>query len=405
MSWSEAQAATLSGKYEAINHKWMGTEMLRQVDLRVVGIVVAIMSSVLFALFLGVFVLRRQVRKATRELQQVAWDLQVETSQFLRAEYLGKLGNWSLDLSTLLIRGSEGARKIYGVIDQELTLQEIQNCRLPEYKELGDRMLKELIAGTAPYNLEAKIKRISDGSIRAIRSVAEYDPEKKLVFGVIQDVTEQRAIEDALRKSLEEKETLLREVHHRVRNNLQVITSILNLEQAELPAESANIFEDTQARIRSIALVHEHLYRSTSLSQIELSEYIRDIANAAMEIYFKKDVTLTADIEPLEVSIDVATPLGLFIVEAITNAIRHGIDKHPSGTVHIQLTKMDDPYLAHLTIHDSGDGFDVEHDVEGLGSKLMEALSTQLHGVLKKYNDNGAVVDLVFRAIQPISTN
>jgi two-component sensor histidine kinase/ABC-type amino acid transport substrate-binding protein len=393
-----------TGEYEAINRKWMGAEIFRQVDLRIVGIAVAIMSFVLFVLFLGVFVLSRQVQKATRELQQVAWNLQIEKSQFLRAEQLSKLGNWSLDLTTMVIRGSEGAQKIYGVADRELTLQEVQSCRLPEYKESGDQMLRDLIAGVTPYLLETKIQRISDGSIRAIRSAAEYDPEKKLVFGVIQDVTEQRAIEDALRKSLEEKETLLREVHHRVKNNLQVITSILNLEQAELPAETANIFEDTQARIRSMALVHEYLYRSTSLSQIGLQEYIRDVADAAMDIYFKKGVMLTADIEALEVSIDVATPLGLFTMEAITNAIRHGINGHPSGSVHITLNMLTNDQ-AQLTIHDTGDGFDTEHDVEGLGSKLMEALASQLHGVLRKYNDNGAVVDLVFRAIQLPAAN
>ncbi len=390
---------------ESIDRKWLGIEILKKVDFRIVGIVAAIVVVIVTILFLGVFLLRRRVYQATEELQKTALALRIEKSQFLRAEQLAGIGNWSLDLKVMLIRGSSGAQVIYGVEDRPLTLEDVQSCRLPEYKDLGNTALQNLITGTAPYSIEFKIKRVNDQEIRTIRSAAEFDRDKGIVFGVIQDITDQREVESALRKSIAEKEMLLREVHHRVKNNLQVITSILNLEQDQFSTEMSQIFEDTQARIRSMALVHEHLYRSTSLSQISLPEYIRDVANAAMEIYYKENITLNMDIASFEVSIDTATPLGLFTMEAITNAIRHGINGHASGTISIQVVLEDRPGYAKLIIKDSGQGFNEATDKAGLGSRLMEALASQLRGTLRKYNDQGAVVELVFRADPITPTN
>jgi len=390
---------------ENIDRKWLGIEILKKVDFRIVGIVAAIVVVIVTILFLGVFLLRRRVYQATEELQKTALALRIEKSQFLRAEQLAGIGNWSLDLKVMLIRGSSGAQVIYGVEDRPLTLEDVQSCRLPEYKDLGNTALQNLITGTAPYSIEFKIKRVNDQEIRTIRSAAEFDRDKGIVFGVIQDITDQREVESALRKSIAEKEMLLREVHHRVKNNLQVITSILNLEQDQFSTEMSQIFEDTQARIRSMALVHEHLYRSTSLSQISLPEYIRDVANAAMEIYYKENITLNMDIASFEVSIDTATPLGLFTMEAITNAIRHGINGHASGTISIQVVLEDRPGYAKLIIKDSGQGFNEATDKAGLGSRLMEALASQLRGTLRKYNDQGAVVELVFRADPITPTN
>jgi len=383
---------------ENIDQRWLGIELLKKMDLRIVGAVVAIAACVSALLALGILLLRRQIYRATSELQATAAALRIERSQFLRAEGLARIGNWSLDLKTMAIRGSSGAQAIYGVEDRPLTLADVQACRLPEFKDSVDNALKDLLAGVAPYNIEFKIQRVADKTTRFIRSAAEFDKDKGIVFGVIQDITDQREVENALRTSIAEKEMLLREVHHRVKNNLQVITSILNLEQDQFPAEMSQIFEDTQARIRSMSLVHEHLYQSTSLSQISLLEYIRDVANAAMEIYYKENITLNMDIASFEVSIDTATPLGLFTMEAITNAIRHGINGHASGTISIQVTLEDLPGYAKLIVRDSGRGFNEATDKAGLGSRLMEALASQLRGNLRKYNDQGAIVELIFRA-------
>src|SRR5208283_3851046 len=148
---------------------------------------------------------------------------------------------------------------------------------------------------------------------------------------LIQDITERKKAEEQIQQSLREKETLLRELYHRTKNNMQVITSLLDLQSRGIDnKKTLQILEDTKDRIHSMSLVHEKLYKAKNLSQVYLSDYIKDLADALMKSHHAdmEQISLHVEVERIPVSIDTITPLGLVINELITNALKYAFPKN-----------------------------------------------------------------------------
>ena len=202
------------------------------------------------------------------------------------------------------------------------------------------------------------------------------------VASAIRDVTAQRNAEELLQSSLREKETLLKEVHHRVKNNLQVISSLLNMQSQSLPDPSARaLFGLCQARIQSIALVHEKLYRSSDLSHIDFVDYLRTLCLYVFRDLSARERGLKYEIQSCEVRlpVDTAVPLGLITNELIMNSLKHAFPEGAAGTVSICLRRRESGSLE-LSIADDGIGFDFQASKarNGLGLELITALSAQV---------------------------
>lgn len=205
------------------------------------------------------------------------------------------------------------------------------------------------------------------------------------VAGAIRDVTAHRQAEKLLQASLREKETLLKEVHHRVKNNLQVISSLLNMQSRTLSDPSArSLFALCQTRIQSIALVHEKLYRSSDLSHIDFVDYLRTLTLYLFRDLNARERGLQFEIQACEVKlpIDTAVPLGLMTNELVMNSLKHAFSERPVGTVQIHLSRPE-PSRLELSIGDDGVGFDFEAVKErgGLGLELVSALAAQVEAV------------------------
>lgn len=187
----------------------------------------------------------------------------------------------------------------------------------------------------------------------------------------------------------EERKTLLKEVHHRVKNNLQVITSLLSLQTPQIKDEhTIQLFQQSQYRINAMAMVHEMLYQSDDLAKIQIKPYFQELVNSLVFSIkgAKNNIKVNLDIPPIYLGLDTAIPLGLLINEVITNALTHGIKGDTPGEIYIQLEPKETPHFL-LKIGDNGIGCPDSitfKNTPSLGLKLMYQLSRQLLGKIEK---------------------
>jgi two-component sensor histidine kinase len=215
-----------------------------------------------------------------------------------------------------------------------------------------------------------------------------------------QEITEREHAEVQLRASLEEKEMLLKEIHHRVKNNLQVISSLLNLQASYLKDENiSEIFRETRNRVKAMALVHEQLYRSRDMARIESADYIRTLIHEVYHSYKAKPgyLTLNVNVDKIPIDVDRAILCGLIINELVTNSLKYAFPDAKNGEIHIGFQLNNDKYA--LTISDNGIGFPEDLDfqnTESLGLQLVCSLSKQLHGDIELDRSNGTTFRITF---------
>lgn len=214
---------------------------------------------------------------------------------------------------------------------------------------------------------------------------------KRSILVTIVDVSELKNAENEIKKSLQEKEVLLREINHRVKNNLQIITSLLHLQESSAADEDpVDVLKKTQGRVKSMAMVQEKLSQSPSLSHINLKNYVEKLVNDILNSYGKSETIKTSlSVEKLDVNIDTAIPVGLIINELITNTVKYAF-KHYQGTITLNIsTKYEDlDKFIEIRIADDGIGIPENIDPENsdsLGLQLVNSLVNQLEGKME-YN-------------------
>jgi two-component sensor histidine kinase len=217
------------------------------------------------------------------------------------------------------------------------------------------------------------------------------------------------ARENELRESLQQKEILVREIHHRVKNNLQLVMSLLNLHARRIRDPRAEVaFAEARSRINALATLHRRLYESESLQEIDLKWFLEDLCAELRRggLSRGRHVELTVDSPSEVIGPDVAVPLGLLVTEAITNAYKHAFNEREGGHIKVQIVR-ESPSTVLLVIRDDGIGFDMaasSPDQSGLGRSLIEAFVRQLRGELETRSDEGTVVQVRFPAqVKPVA--
>ncbi len=206
-----------------------------------------------------------------------------------------------------------------------------------------------------------------------------------------------------LTKLNQQKEMLIKEVHHRVKNNLMIISSLLNLQSNYLKdEESKEIFKESQNRAKSMALIHERLYRSADLKNIDFKEYITTLGNDLYRTYVKDPsrVGLKLNIQDVNIDINAAIPLGLILNELITNAMKHAFPNGKEGAVSITFGKNDDEFI--LKVSDDGIGFPSDLDytkTNSLGMQLVTSLTSQINGKIEMNRDHGTKFIITFKEL------
>lgn len=205
-----------------------------------------------------------------------------------------------------------------------------------------------------------------------------------LLQGVAFDITETRRAEEVVRATLREKETLLKEIHHRVKNNLQITSSLLRLQLGTVSDPAArHVLQDSQDRIRSMALVHEMLYRSADLSRVDFAHYIRELLEQLFRAHNVDTARITYHIRipDLVLGVDLAMPVGLIINELVANSLKHGFAGRTTGNVDVELDVTSGAY--ELRVRDNGIGLGtlpIPGTKATLGLQLVRTLTEQLGG-------------------------
>jgi two-component sensor histidine kinase len=206
-------------------------------------------------------------------------------------------------------------------------------------------------------------------------------------------------------QSLLEKETLLREIHHRVKNNLQIISSLLNIQSDNVtdPTVLSSIKEG-QSRVQAMSLIHQNLYQSEHLSNVDIENYLKELVVYLSEMFAgqNKDIEIVVDANKIEFDIDTAIPLGLIVNELVSNAYKYAFDNQQKGKVHIGIKAINDTDYE-LNVKDDGKGLPDDFDPtksKSLGLKLVKILSKQLRGKFKSSSSNGAVFVVTFKDLR-----
>lgn len=250
--------------------------------------------------------------------------------------------------------------------------------------------------------------RINDeviGSIGLGNKEEGYDSKdlqtlERLSIAISESLMRKRA-ENSLKVALVEKKMLLKEIHHRVKNNLMIISSLLNLQSGYIKdKESQDIFKESQNRARSMAIIHERLYQSTDLKRIDFGDYIHSLSTELFHTYEVDPglVKLKINVEDIFLDINTAIPLGLIVNELVTNSLKHAFPKGKKGEINVDFHPKDDHY--EFTVKDNGIGFPEDIDfqnTDSLGLQIVNSLTNQIDGEIKLNRNNGTKFKITFK--------
>jgi PAS domain S-box-containing protein len=253
-----------------------------------------------------------------------------------------------------------------------------------------------------PQQFEFAVKSEDSGTIwlLAFLNPVYVDGKLEEVSCLMYDNTERKQIDRKILDSLKEKEVLLQEVHHRVKNNLQVISSILNLQSSYVSDPSTlDILQESQNRIKSMSFIHETLYRTTDFSSINFSEYIKSLSYNLIQSYRLQNCTVdfVADIDTIEMSIDQSIPCGLIVNELVSNALKYAYKDRKKGKLIIELKENGN--VVSLKISDDGVGLPENFKFEkndSLGVQLVYSLTEQLDGTIEVNSEKGTSFLITF---------
>ncbi len=270
-------------------------------------------------------------------------------------------------------------------------------------EELAVAMMK---AGAQDYLLKDDLARLApavEREIRDARNRREREMAERALRESEQRYTAQRAALERQTALLQQRETMLREIHHRVKNNMQVMSSLLNLQsRVASNAFTSRMLQDNQNRIQSMALLHEILYQSEDLALVDFSKYVRRMVDHLFRSYGvdNRHLQLVTDMDAIALELDDALPCGLLISEVISNSLKHGFPDGRPGEVGIVFRHQSTNALS-LVLSDNGVGLPEDLDWKtsrSLGLRLVRALAEQLQAQLNVCSQNGTRVSLAFTA-------
>ncbi|MEG4406225.1 PAS domain S-box protein [Microcoleus sp. MON2_D5] len=276
----------------------------------------------------------------------------------------------------------------------------------PEDKPLLQEAIRRVLQGEST-STEYRFFR-SDGTMRWLcdRAFPIYDESGKIyrIAGIAEDISDRKFTEARIQAALREKEVLLKEIHHRVKNNMQIISSLLQLQAQYIEDEATlTLFEESQTRIHSMALIHEQLYQSENLDQIALSPYVENLVANLYQSFGcgNTPIQFNLKVDPIYLNIETAIPCGLIINELVSNSLKYAFVLSLEGEIAIKFHEIND-HQFHLTIQDNGRGFPADLDIENsetLGLRLVKMLAYQLEGTLAIDSQCGICYNLIFKEL------
>lgn len=307
----------------------------------------------------------------------------------------------SIDSAQRICIFNQGAERIFGYATDEVLGESLGILLPPEHRERHERHVGEFAKSPIAARVMAQRAEIfgvrKNGDVfPAEASISKVDVHGELILTVIlRDITSRKTAERKVQEALQEKEVLLREVHHRVKNNLQVVSSLLSLQaRSTTDPHARKVFEESQGRVQSMALIHEQLYESNSFAAVDFSNYLRQLAAQlvrSQEVSADR-VDVKVEVDGVQLSIDVAVPCGLIVNELLTNALKYAFPEGRNGSVRIRVSHQPDASVT-LTVSDDGVGLPPGvgfWNTKTLGLRLVRSLVRQLDGEIELSGPPGA---------------
>lgn len=311
----------------------------------------------------------------------------------------------------ILLIGSDGtieqcntiSKHMFGYTEQELTGKSIYTLIDPERNNFLQEQIKQCIYENVSKRFQITARKSSHSTFQAgvaLASVKANVAKASLVCS-IRDISEAVEADLKIKSSLREKEVLLREIHHRVKNNLQVISSLLDLQAGHTDnIKISELLLESQNRVKTMALIHERLYQSRDLAQIDFGTYLHELTTTLFNSYVidqeRIHLNILADVVHLD--IERAIPCGLIINELVSNALKHAFPNNQKGTVYVEINKPNDQQYA-IIVGDNGVGMPedlVLDTAETLGLQLIVGLALQLDATIGLMRKNGTQFEIRF---------
>ncbi len=350
-----------------------------------------------------------------RLLQEIGWrladgltsllmlrNLRESEGRLEEAQRIAHVGHWDHYLDTDRIIASDETLRIFGQPPDEHTIDFTRFLELlhPEDRQRVAQTVKAAFRGGRSYHVEYRVLRPT-GELRFVHAhvTSEEGGPTGHLFGTVQDVTERRQAEESLRVSLAEKDVLVREVHHRVKNNLAAVVGLIDMQARTMDGTSAKAaVKDLAGRIRSMAMVHEQLYRSESLSRIDLQVYVEALTSDLRASFGSPNpIRFSVAAEGIQMGLDLAIPCGLIVTELVTNAMKHAFPEGRPGldadVCEITISAQRKDAICTLAVADNGVGLPTGLDVtttNTLGLRLVRMLGEhQLGGKIELDGSRG----------------
>lgn len=338
-------------------------------------------------------------------------DVFPELSVALLAEILDSADDAVVTIgqSGTILAFNQAACRMFGHAPEEIVGQNLNVLLPPRVREVHAQHVDDF--AKSPTSSRAMAQRSTISGVRrngeefpAEASISKVVSDGQVILtAFVRDVSDRVDTERQLRRAVEEKEVLLGEIHHRVRNNLQVISSLLNLQaRATNDRDLRRAFDDSQSRVQSMALIHQQLYEASSYANIDLADYIRRLTSHLMHAYGEstEHIDLKIEINDISLAVSRAAPCGLIVNELVSNSLKYAFVDGRPGTIYIRATAQPDNSIC-LTVGDDGPGLPPEvgfWNTKTLGLRLVRTLVRQLDGELELGDPPGAEFRIRFAA-------
>ncbi len=332
-----------------------------------------------------------------------------EAKHFLEeGERLAGTGWWYYDMSTQCFTGSN---QFYNLLGKDpaagpIALSEIETSVTPTERKSLSAVIREAPAKDNGFAFDTTFRYLGNASPRTFnivgKGIIESDGSMQTIHGVLQDITEKRKAEEQIRRDLEEKKVLLKEIHHRVKNNLQIISSLLTLQSSGLSdPKIAAIFTESRNRIDTIALIHERLYQTNDIARIDFADYTDKLIKDLVFSYGASEkIETVLHCGEITLELDQAIPCGLILQELISNAFKHAFPDGSPGRVDVDIIRNTGKGECLLRVADNGCGIDLESTdperLSSLGLRLVSVLTGQLEGELNVSSSGGTCITVTF---------
>jgi len=367
--------------------------------------------------------LEEKVKERTAELEEAYNSLLENERSLSEAQKIAHIGNWEWDFTNNKAHWSDEMYNIVGLSPQKfgLSYNKFLNYVHSDDRDYLNNAIKKALNGK-PFGIDYRI--LTDEAERIVHAQGEviFDEKRTPVRmrGTVQDITERKIAEEALERM---EKIRIKEIHHRIKNNLQVISSLLSLEAERFSdAKMLEALRESQNRVASMALIHEELYEGDKIDTFDFAAYLRKLASDLFSSYNlgNDGISLKLDLEQAYLGMDTAIPLGIIVNELISNSLKHAFPAGSEGEIYISLWKTEtfadkhetycpgsycmekDDFQYILKVSDNGKGIPEEIDFENsdsLGLQLVNILVEQIDGCIKLKRNNGTEFTIRFRNV------